>query len=532
MKPNERSSLREFNKSPFIKFPIKENITTTAHKISLIIQVQLGGIDLPTDKDFNVIRRQFNMEKNIIFERVQRLIRCIVDCKAYDCDAIATRHALDLARSLSAEFWENSNLQLRQIPQIGPAAVRKLVTSDVNSVEKLASLDTATIERIMGKNPPFGRKTLDNLAGLPRLTLASEIMGKPITKAGQNPKVNVRAVLGFQNAKVPMWNGSRPSLTFMAETTGGTMVNFWRGNIYKLDKGFDLKFCVELSNPDDRISCHIACDEIVGTLRSLTLDPDVPASLFPPARLKQTTLPMLITKVKDNNVEGDEFGTDGIEDDELLAALGKVEAPKSDCGSDGFTDVDNYGEVPEGVDSEKDRTEPTDSVQMENGKWTCNHHCGGGKLLRNGNTCKHVCCKEGLDKRPGPRRTRLKVSNSHTNSWTYMLMLRRLPWALLSPCLRPILRYGCLSPWLSRADVLMLFGKVVSKSGKKGKKEKVCPRQNLESGTLIKLFLLRSLNSPAQALVLIRPTHVHLVLILVLLARSVASVYSKMVTFC
>src|SRR5450756_535314 len=178
MKPQERPFLREFNKSPFIKYPIKETVSTTAHKISLMIQIQLGGIDHPTDNDFAVVRRQFLTGKGIIFDRIHRLIRCVIDCKAFDCDAVSTRHALDLARSLIAEFWENSNLQLRQIPQVGPAAVRKLVSNDINSIEKLMQKDTSTIERIMSKNPPYGRKTKDILMGFPNLSVGSEIVGR------------------------------------------------------------------------------------------------------------------------------------------------------------------------------------------------------------------------------------------------------------------------------------------------------------------------------------------------------------------
>jgi ATP-dependent DNA helicase HFM1/MER3 len=237
MRPAERPFLREFNKSPFIKFPIKDNVSSTAHKISLMIQIQLGGIEHPAEKEFTMIRRQFNTEKSIIFDRIQRLIRCVVDCKADDRDAVAARHALDLARSLSAEFWENSNLQLRQISGIGPAAVRKLVSNDVNSIEKLAGKDTASIERILTKNPPYGRKLLDSLSGFPRLSLISEITGKAPNRQGQNPKVNVRAIIKYLNFKIPVWMGKKPSLTLMAETTDGFLIHFWRGNIIKLERG-------------------------------------------------------------------------------------------------------------------------------------------------------------------------------------------------------------------------------------------------------------------------------------------------------
>ena len=411
MKPNERSSLREFNKSPFIKFPIKENISTTAHKISLMIQIQLGAVDLLSNKDFSIIRRQFLMEKCIIFERIQRLVRCVVECRAYQCDAISTRHALDLARSLSAEVWENSNLQLRQVPQIGPVALRKLVSSDINSIEKLMSQDTANIERIVGKNPPFGRKTLDILAGFPTLRITGQVIGRPVIKAGQKPQVNVKVQLGFLNAKIPAWNSRRPSLTFLAETSYGKLVHFWRGNISRLDKGFDLKFCVQLDSPHDIIQCHVACDEIVGTLRYCRLEPDVPVSLFPPPKPKQSMLPISKAESKPKSKQADEFGTDEIEDDELLAAVEEVDASGSEPESDGFANIDDFARFPIEEGTEKVKSGPTGSVQMNNGKWTCNHSCRGGKILKNGQMCKHKCCKDGLNKRPGPRRPRTKVSD-------------------------------------------------------------------------------------------------------------------------
>lgn len=201
MKPNERSFLREFNKSPFIKFPIRGTITTTPHKVSLLVQVQLGGIDYPNDKDFMVVKRQFGTDKAIIFERIQRLIRCVIDCKVYDCDSTSTRHALDLARSLSAEFWEYSNLQLRQIPQVGPVATRKLVNNNVHSIEELGNMDTGSIERIMSKNPPFGRKTKDLISGFPILKLNAESVGRVLAKQKKTLQIMVKARMWYENRK-------------------------------------------------------------------------------------------------------------------------------------------------------------------------------------------------------------------------------------------------------------------------------------------------------------------------------------------
>jgi ATP-dependent DNA helicase HFM1/MER3 len=410
MKPNERSVLRELNKSPFLKYPIKDNISTTAHKVFIMIQAQLGGVELPNGKDAQVIRRQYLTDISLILDHARRLVRCIADCKIVDCDAISSRHALDLSRSLSAGFWESSNLQLRQIQQIGPAATRKLASGNINSIEKLSNLDTATIERLMGRNPPFGRKMLDSLAGFPRLSLAAEITGKVLSKAGNNPRVKVKAHLGYKNTKTLTWDGTKPSLTFMAETSGGTLVHFWRGNVQKLTQEQELKFDADIDSPEDEIRCQLACDDIVGTVVSFKLKPDLPASDFPPPKPNKQIQLLVKSNIKAaDSDEDDEFGGAEFADEEVIAAVKSVEAaPQSDYGSDDFADIDDLDNVfGHGGSKKSSGDETLESVKMENGKWACNHACRDGQPLKNGQTCKHRCCREGLDK---PRKMKRKVS--------------------------------------------------------------------------------------------------------------------------
>ncbi|CZR57128.1 related to ATP-dependent DNA helicase [Phialocephala subalpina] len=436
MKPAERPFLREFNKSPFIKFPVKEAVTTTAHKVSLMIQVQLGGVNLPTNKEFTLVKRQFGTDKSIIFDRIQRLIRCVIDCKAFDGDGVSTRHALDLARSLSAEYWENSNLQLRQIPQVGPAAHRKLIQSDIKTVEQLAGLDTASIERAMSKNPPYGKKTKDLLASFPRLNLTAEITGRANSKHGHNPKVIVVAHLSYSNDKVPVWNGRRPSLTFMVETSDGKLAYIWRGSIARLENGYDLDFPVTSSRPEETITIRLACEEVVGTTKSFTLHHNTPASAFPTPSPSTGTKAGSTDDTNKVHNEVDDFGDDDLGDEDMLAALKGVEATELP-GSDDFADIDDIeakttkpkkktkpakrestmkGSVKESMHNDPDDTNETEvleSVQMANGKWTCNHVCRDGAPCKNGKPCKHRCCKEGLDK---PRKLKKPSTKSQTNT--------------------------------------------------------------------------------------------------------------------
>ncbi|OBT87082.1 hypothetical protein VE02_05017 [Pseudogymnoascus sp. 03VT05] len=410
MKPTERAAFREFNKSPFIKYPIKENVSTTAHKISLIVQVQLGGVDPPNDKEFN--RRQYQTDKTLVFERIHRLVRCVVDCKAVDCDALATQNALELSRSISAEFWEHLPLQLRQVPSIGPAAVKKMVTAGINSVAKLIATDSATIERILTRNPPFGHKLLDTLKAFPRLTLTAEIMGR-IVKAGQLPKVKIRARLGLRNQKASFWRRRQISLTFVAGVSNGNLAHFWRGNIKNLEKGFEVHFSTELSNSSDAISCFLACDEIIGTVQSVILAPNIPDSLFPVVQPTQKVVPKVILSTDDSGGDSDaDFEwDDNIADQDLLAAVKNAEesaghTAEDNVVADQFIDIDDIANQQTAAPEENDNAERPEPVQMANGKWMCNHICGGGNALKNGKTCKHKCCHEGLDK---PRKLQKKT---------------------------------------------------------------------------------------------------------------------------
>ncbi|KAG9245580.1 Sec63 Brl domain-containing protein [Calycina marina] len=406
LKANEKKVLAEINKSPFIKFPIKGSITTTPQKISLIIQAQLGGVDFPDIKNASNIKKQFATEKCVVFERVQRLVRCVADCHAYDRDAISTRHALGLARSIAAEYWESSNLQLRQITSIGPQTNRKLDSKGISSVEKFASLDTAAIERLMGRNPPYGRKMLDIVVGFPLLTITAEVQGILKLSSGQNPKVKLKVCLGYSNNKIPVWNKKRPSLTLMAETSDGTLVYYWRGNISKLEKGLDIRFIVELCGPGDEVTFQIACDEIVGTVQSCKVKPDVPESAFPSPKSVQRSPKSAEATGATHQKEADEFGGEDFSEKELIEAVKDADAT-TDYGSDTFVDLDEIKIAPSSTESKKPPTAETlDSYQMANGRWSCNHACQGGNLRKNGQVCKHKCCAEGLDK---PRKLKKRV---------------------------------------------------------------------------------------------------------------------------
>lgn len=98
----------------------------------------------------------------------------------------------------------------------------------------------------------------------------------------------------------------------------------------------------------------------------------------------------------------DEFDDAAIDDADLVLAE-----------NDGFENIDDFDDDPGPSTSDTRKTQKTaasknhgnptrEPRQLANGKWACNHNC------KDKNSCKHLCCREGLDKKPKPS----KASNS------------------------------------------------------------------------------------------------------------------------
>jgi len=144
-------------------------------------------------------------------------------------------------------------------------------------------------------------------------------------------------------------------------------------------------------------------------MRSAILKPDVPPHSFPALKIatedeKQgsSKAPAKAaakksktgSKRKVSNPGFDEFGDAAIDDADLaLAEKG------------GFEDIDDFdddlGPIDGNAKKKQKRSDTNEDVakefeprQLDNGKWACNHAC------KDKTACKHLCCREGLDKKP------------------------------------------------------------------------------------------------------------------------------------
>ncbi|KAH8902124.1 P-loop containing nucleoside triphosphate hydrolase protein [Coniochaeta sp. PMI_546] len=453
-KPADGPIFREVNKSPFILYQIDENVTKTWQKISLVVQLHLGGAEYPDTSETQKHRHQLRIEKKGIFERLQRLVRCVAECKGYDCDSVSTKTALELARSLAAGAWEGRPSELLQIPQIGPVNMRKLISQGVKTVKELVHKDYGELERLLSRKPPAGKIMSDKLRTFPLLGFDLVIPSrKYMSVSGEIVSVPVVATLRYSNQTgLPKWNEKVPSATFVAETTAGLLVYFWKGSLNKIktDTGLELRFSADITAVNQQIVCHFSCEEIVGTIVTKSLDHNIPASAFKP-RTQQTEVATTqkgqgqnendvvagsATFVRPNDsvlCEDNPEDADPVEDVAVLhehvneSRIAENEARKTHSQKTVESNYDTDGDFPMIEDileaisphspfllqaQPKDSLNPRSSgeplvqveeaekepVKLPNGKYQCNHACTGGALTKAGKQCTHRCCSEGLDK--------------------------------------------------------------------------------------------------------------------------------------
>ncbi|MCJ1314576.1 Sec63 [Agyrium rufum] len=419
-KGGEKSLYRSLNSAQGIKYPIKVDFALAAHKRSIIMQAELGGVEFPAEDQFNKHRMQYQQDRAIILAHANRLMRCIIDCLLAKADAPAARHALELARSLAAHVWDDSPLQMRQIEGIGPVSVRKLAAAGINSLETLEQTEASRIADILGKQRVTGESVLLKVRNFPKVRVSVKIMGQEI-KAGKPPKINIKAEVGFVNEIVPFtFNKKSIFVCFIAERSDGHLLDFRRFSAKKLANAEEVCLSAELLDARQHITCYVMCDEIAGTVQYAELKPRLPGHVFPPPL--PTPLPDLQTsratvvatrtgrticsRLDVVSKSSEDFLDDDLDD----AYLAEAEAQEAD-----FRDVDDSPQSHAPLRGLKgtralatnaramENDEANEPEQLNNGKWACNHKC------KDKTVCKHLCCREGLDKKPKPKK--LTVTN-------------------------------------------------------------------------------------------------------------------------
>jgi ATP-dependent DNA helicase HFM1/MER3 len=164
-------------------------------------------------------------------------------------------------------------------------------------------------------------------------------------------------------------------------------------------------------------------------MRCATVKPKIAPSMFTVSKLMERE-PLHQSNTSKRRTESlevqrnqlhprDDYGDNEIDDNELLnMPLGDLD----------FDDIDNFSSIADittrngalnnDANKKRDIARPVDTfldddhepgpVQLDNGKWACNHRC------KDKTACKHMCCREGVEK--PPKKVPKKASNDKSAS--------------------------------------------------------------------------------------------------------------------
>ena len=178
-----------------------------------------------------------------------------------------------------------------------------------------------------------------------------------------------------------------------------------------------------LTRHDQYITSYVMCDEVAGTMRYAELKHDIHASVFPPQLVGDHRPRKLVESETPNESRllGDQRSvmqspsrhdeySDGEFDDEDFIALADANGMENSKPAKSKTTLNNRGAIP--VESaQANRSEASwNPTQLDNGKWACNHKC------KDKSTCKHLCCRDGVDKAPKPPKASTAVVEANLES--------------------------------------------------------------------------------------------------------------------
>jgi ATP-dependent DNA helicase HFM1/MER3 len=168
-----------------LRYDIPVNLELPAHKVSLLIQAELGGVDFPVDKDNRSLLEPHHNDRKQVLSKIKRFINCIADIAIARGDSTTLKTALMFNRSVSASGWDDTPMQMKQVEVLKVRMIRGLVARDIKSLEALEHAEQHVIELSCNMPPPFGRKVLDFLGALPKLRVSISLVGKPVSSNTQ-----------------------------------------------------------------------------------------------------------------------------------------------------------------------------------------------------------------------------------------------------------------------------------------------------------------------------------------------------------
>ncbi|GJQ15567.1 hypothetical protein GpartN1_g7358.t1 [Galdieria partita] len=173
LRKSEKKTLSNINLK--VRYPLEADRdkifqpTCTADKVYLLLQVALEG-------DNNLFENNFGLksEANRVVQICSRIVRALEEflyTEWCSVSAVTLKAVTTIHRAMENHFWPDNQLGIfQQIPGIGQTFSKCLSENGIGSLVQLENMNPLEIERIVGRNPPFGNEIIEKVQSIPKVS--------------------------------------------------------------------------------------------------------------------------------------------------------------------------------------------------------------------------------------------------------------------------------------------------------------------------------------------------------------------------
>ncbi|KAJ4475641.1 hypothetical protein J3R30DRAFT_3294677 [Lentinula aciculospora] len=269
---SERASMREviYNKirrHNDIRYEVKK-VERTSDKILLLIQAILGGISLGAP-EYRSNDSQPHLEAFSVFKHLPRIARAIVEVAIARRFGAPLKYGLELVRCFTAKAWEDRPVVLRQIESIGEKSyATRLVLAEhgITSIPILRKQDTLRLETLLNRKPPFGLDMLAAAREFPVYTLKVKEM-HVYSDGGRTPvDVELAVECGLLQETGPLklkkqkLNRFSHMTSVLTLTSDNQFVDFRRIPTKALKEAKTFEICATLEKPSQTVIVSVSSE--------------------------------------------------------------------------------------------------------------------------------------------------------------------------------------------------------------------------------------------------------------------------------
>lgn len=412
LRVSEKKILSKLLKHPDMRFPLRQ-VDKPFHKPFVLLQAILALIPLNTP-EYRSSDCHPHLDAMGALKSATRIISAIVEVGIVRNSGALIKHGLELSRCFNAKGWEDRPTVLAQITSIGEKSVKVLAEHGITTLEILGRQSSARLEILLNRRPPFGHEVLSFVQNLPRYKVTIAQKGYRPSYAGVEVELEVECSL-----EVPLSGssvskkskGPRLGMTdILTLTSDLDLVDFRRTSTKILNNGKTFTVKASLTRPSQSVVVQASSTSVAGTLAVVTFKPNVPASKF---HVLDTRPPSSM----DLDLEGLEncsqlWDIDDFLDENAATSIVKQEATQVDIPKEKKvtppmqSPLKQKAPAPQVPKQKPSAAPPAPAKQRNttarvdrrlkrpNDRYECAHTC------KDKTKCRHLCCREGLEKPP------------------------------------------------------------------------------------------------------------------------------------